>query len=452
MGGTASAQVLMILAAPVLTRLYTPNDFGVLAVFVAMTTLVAAMGSFRYELAIPLPEDPIEAQHVVVLCFCILLVVTGLSALVFYWWCDYFVAKLKVPELASFIWLVPVGIFVTGAFNILNFYSIRNKDFPTISKAKIGQSVLTVLVQVAGFSFGCFSLLGGMVAGKSAGAGQLGSQFYKNFSKQQTRPSDLVSSGLRYRKFALFTSWGGLFNVAGQQIPPLIIASVFTSGVAGLYAMAHRIVAMPLFLIGGAMGNVFFANAADAYREDRLGELVTKVHATLSKLAMPPALLLGIAGPDLFEFAFGTQWRDSGSIAQWLSLLLYSQFITAPLSSIFHVTEKQSYTFFLQALLLILRIGGLAYGAMVLNDIFWAVGLYAIGSCTGYLIFVMVAFAASGAQSSEILKSLAINFVISLAMLTPVIMVKFSGMASHWVVVAALLSGIIILIRLKKAI
>ncbi|SVD81723.1 uncharacterized protein METZ01_LOCUS434577, partial [marine metagenome] len=54
--GTTIAQAIPIAISPILTRIYTPEDFGVLALFISITTILGTIANGRYELAIVLPK------------------------------------------------------------------------------------------------------------------------------------------------------------------------------------------------------------------------------------------------------------------------------------------------------------------------------------------------------------------------------------------------------------
>src|SRR5690606_5828480 len=130
-------------------------------------------------------------------------------------------------------------------------------------------------------------------------------------------------SAQRYQRFPLYSTWEGLANTAGLQLTPLFIAAIFGAAPAGIYSLASRVLSMPMSLIGTAVGQVFFANAAEAYRKGQLGMLVGQLHTRLAHIGMPPALVLLIAGPELFAFAFGPEWQLAGEFAQWMAPWLY---------------------------------------------------------------------------------------------------------------------------------
>lgn len=168
-GGTASAQILLVLAAPVLTRLYTPEDFGLLAVYASLLALIGVVSSLRYELAIPLPEDEVEAANVAVLC----LILVGLSTLltgVLVWLLGSMVAEaLGVPTLANYLWLLPVGVLLSGAYSVFNYWAVRTKRFTAIAGTKLRQALAILAIQLAAFKLGGIALLFGQVAGQGVG-------------------------------------------------------------------------------------------------------------------------------------------------------------------------------------------------------------------------------------------------------------------------------------------
>ena len=61
MTGTSIAQAIPIAISPILTRIYTPEDFGVFALYMAIATVVSVIATGRYETAIMLPKKDSEA-------------------------------------------------------------------------------------------------------------------------------------------------------------------------------------------------------------------------------------------------------------------------------------------------------------------------------------------------------------------------------------------------------
>jgi len=401
-GGTAAGQFIVVAASPILTRLYTPEDFGLLAVFAALLGVFAVIASLRYQLAIPLPESDEEAASVAVLSLLVVAGMTGLSALIVWFWDSSITMLLNVPAMEPYLWLLPVGLALMGVYQVFSYWAIRVKAFPAIARTKLTQAISMVSVQLGAFTLGPFALILGQVTGHAAGSSSLAALAVRRKWTifRQVRLADIRRAASRYRRFPIYSSWEGFFNKAGSQLPPILFAALFSPAAAGIYMLAHRVLAMPMRLIGKAVADVFVSSAAKANRNRALAPLVASIHRRLANIAMPPALLLLIVGPDLFAMIFGTDWRQAGEFAQWMAPWVYLVFVTSPLSMLFAVMEKQAQGMLFQGILLGVRVGALVIGG-VQNDLMLAVALFACGSglCWGgFLLWIMHA---SGNQLAD---------------------------------------------------
>lgn len=385
-GGNVLAQSLTVASAPILTRIYSAQDFGLMAVFVTLLSLVAVIGALRYEQAIPMPEDDKEAASLLVLSLLVLCVVTGLSAIPLMLWRESIAALLKTPGLADYMYLVPAGAWLAGVYGTLNRWALRRKEFSAIARTRFNQSLMAVAIQLAGAKLGALALLVGQVAGQSSGSLSL---FIRVMRKDWSvircvRAGDVLSVARRYRKYPMYSTWTAMFNATGSHLPSVMFAAFFGPAAAGIYLLANRVLSVPMQLVGQAIGNAFLADAPAALREGRLGALVAAVHARLAHIGMPPMLVLLIAGPEVFGLVFGDSWRQAGVFAQWLAPWLYLVFITSPLTSIFLVLEQQASAMAFQTVLLAVRACAIAVGAW-LDSLMTAVALFAMGSAACWL-------------------------------------------------------------------
>ncbi|MBK5940059.1 oligosaccharide flippase family protein [Halochromatium roseum] len=420
-GGTAGAQLLTVLAAPLLTRLYSPEDFGLLAVYASLLALIGVISSLRYELAIPLPEDDGEAANVAVLS----LILVGISALLsglLVWQLGPAIADmLGVPALAGYFWLLPVGVLLGGAYTVFNYWSVRTKRFSTIAGTRLRQALATVAIQLAAFKLGGIALLYAQVAGQSVGTTSLGRPALASAGFRQVSWRGIVKAAGRYRRFPIFTTWAGLFNTGGTQLPPVMIAAFFTAAGAGLYALAHRVLTLPLTLFGSALQSVFLSSAAEAYRNNQLAGKVRRLLNILTQIAVPPALILALTAPDLFALVFGEEWREAGVMAQWMTPWLVMQFCTGPLTIINAVAEKQHLGLIMQVQLFVVRVAMILLGAYY-GDLLLTIVLFSVGSAVSYFVFLWVVLAIAGLPIKIFLGSLGKALVISLAIVTPILL------------------------------
>lgn len=383
-GGTASAQFLLVLVAPLLTRLYSPEDFGLLAVYSSLLALIGVISSLRYELAIPLPEDDVEAANVAVLCLALVLLNTLLTSIFVLFMREYIAMVLDVPKLADYLWLLPLGVLLTGIYSVFNYLAVRSKNFGNIARTKLSQALATIVIQLTAFKMGGIALLFGQVAGQGMGTITLGLQALKSSGFKQVSWTGIKIAAIRYRRFPAYSTPDAFANSAGIQLPPIMIASLFGPAAAGLFSLAHRILNLPITLLGRAIGQVFFSNGAEAFRAGTLGILVSDLQVNLIKFGMIPAILIFIFGPICFPLIFGDGWRLIGDISQWMIPWLYFQFISSPLSTVFIIKEKQSELLIFQIVMLASRIVSLVVGS-IMDDLLLTIALFSFANVLCYL-------------------------------------------------------------------
>lgn len=420
-GGTAGAQLITIAATPLLTRLYTPNDFGVLAVYMAVLALFMVIASLRYELAVPLPESDDDAIHIVVLCLFITLLMTVLSLIVVWIWGEKWVDILNVPNLIAYLWLLPVGVFLSGIYQTFNYWVIRTKQFPVLARTKIWQKVAAVSIQICGYKFSIISLIVGQIVGQGAGILSLSRTAISHKSFFNWAWADLYKQAKRYKQFPLYSSWSGFANSAGVYLPPLLFSSLFSSAAAGHYTLAHSILALPISFIGSAVGNVFLSHAAEAHRNNTLQKLFEDIFSRLAMISMPLVLVLMVDTPRVFEIVFGNEWREAGMYGQWIVLWLGLVLIGSPLSSLFEVLEKQIQGMIFQVSMTVVRIAVLVLGVFI-GDIVLTVALFSIVGMVFWLFFIFWAAKQSNSSVLFVLKCFLKSIFSGVLLILPFLM------------------------------
>lgn len=366
-----------------------------LAVFVSIVSLFSVVAGLKYELAIPLPEDERDAIALTILSLILIFTVAVISAIGLFWWGGPLTEAMDAPELAGYLWLLPIAVLFTGMYNLFTHWSIRLKDFPVIARTKIGQQVVTLATQVSLFKLGGLGLLVGKTTGSAVAVVTLAKKVFdrESWGRQPVKRVGYVLK--RYSNFPIFSTWGAFLNTAGAQLPPLLFASMFGATYAGFYALAHRLIALPMGSVGQAVGQVILSDSPAQYRSGNLPDTLNKAHKILIKCITPPTAILILFGPTLFAVVFGEEWKVSGEIASWLALWMLMAFTTSPLSSVFAVTEKQYLGMIMQAVLLISRVSGIGLGIFY-DDFMLAVIFFSIFNVVGYLIYQVISFQALG--------------------------------------------------------
>lgn len=375
--GTVAAQALAYLARPLLTRLFTPEAFGILGFYLAVVTVLSTVASGKYEDAILLPADRREAAGVYTLALA-LGFVAFLASLALLPLRGPIAAALDRPDAAVALLFVPPALLATVWGRASELWLTRADRFGAISGARIAQNGAMVPVQVGvGLAGAAASgLIGGHVLGRIVGTLVVTAQAWRDVEVRRWNAAELRRLASRYRRFPLFAMPSGFLNTFSMQLPAFFLLAYFSPDVLGYYALAYGTLAIPMQLVGGSVGQVYFARAAEARHAGTLGPLTRSVFARLSALGLFPMAALALAAPAVFSVVFGAEWREAGLYAQLMAPWLYFVFVSVPLSNLFDLLERQPLELAFNAVMVVMRAAALGIGGWMGSPI-WAVGLYA---------------------------------------------------------------------------
>lgn len=333
--------------APLLARLYSPNDFGSFAIVSALIVTLGTVAALRIELAIPLPQDDTDAFSLATLGLAssAFVACAGTVFVSVVGW--QIAAAFHQPDLMPWLLAVPISAAAMGCYLVLNQLAIRQRRFGSIGRRSFAQPLVMVLAQtgmgLAGLRPG--GLVLGFGLGQAVGAFSLtfGSGMASREAKLGRRRATLRRVAHRYRRFPLFMGPSGLLNVLGLQLPVLLIAYWYGSEVAGWLGLTQRVLALPVTLIGTAVAQVYLSEIARSVRSDwdRATSIFMRASKSLAVVALALLALLLVLGPWAFSLVFGQQWTTSGHYAQALAIGLAAQLVAVPLSQTLIALERQ---------------------------------------------------------------------------------------------------------------
>lgn len=359
--GAALGQLAVFLSLPILTRLYVPDEFGVLAVYASILGIIGPVAGLRYELAIPLARTDGSAANILVLALLCVLATTTLLAIFIALFGKQVPTWLNAPSIAPYLWLLPLGILLTGLYQTFNYWAIRRHSFSRIARTKFQQGVAGAAVQVGlGFAnLGPLGLIIGLIVGQSAGLLELirGAHQKDLQLMSRVRWQRIKQRGRRYQRFPKYSTWEGMANSASSLLPLILFAVLLSPEIAGLFLLAHKSISTPLALVGNAIGQVFFGAAPRAFQNGLLKIMVYKTILRLAMISFFPLLLVYLFGAEVFSLLFGDEWEKAGQYAEWMAPWLFVQFCISPVSTIVIVLEIQKASLVSQILFLIIRVG-----------------------------------------------------------------------------------------------
>lgn len=371
MTGTTLSQVILIAASPILTRIYSPAEFGIFALFFAFTQVLMAVAGLRYELAIILPKEDEEAVDVLTLSAVIIIVMSVGSLFIMLLFRHQIAALLKAPEIARYLWLIPVALLWAALFQSLSYWNIRKKQFEYLALAKVSRSSTTVAIQVGlGFfaSLGSFGLIMGDIVGKFVATGILLKNFFREYRtgiRYTPSVENIKNAAVRYKRNPLFLTNAYILLTLNQHLPLLFLMAFFNPTVAGIYALAKNTIDMPSSFVGLPISQVFLQKASKHYRETgSCRDIYVLCLKHMVFLSAVPAFILFIFAPSIFAVVFGPTWEEAGVYVRILIPMFYARFIIAPLSMIFIISENQLIQMLWHLALIICNIVALVLGGL----------------------------------------------------------------------------------------
>jgi O-antigen/teichoic acid export membrane protein len=450
---TAIGQVIVILVTPILTRLFDPNDFGIMAAYASVISIISVIAALRYDFVIPLPDSDDEAANVVALAFVSLLFITLLTIIFIIAFGSITSAWLQTPGLKNYLWLLPIGVVAVGTYQILNFWAIRKQQFNTLAKTRVSQMVGRALAQtISGFlKFGAGGLIVGYILGLSGGIGTLTKLMWgearDSFNKVSV--SGMSHSATRYRRFPLINSWSALINSSSQELPVLIISSLFGTTVVGWFYLSLRVLRVPFNVIGQAIAQVFYSRASEASRGGNLPHVTYQVFDQLVRVSLGPLLWLGLMSPSLFALIFGSDWEPSGYYSRWISPWLFLLFLTTPLSAIVYVKERQRPELIFQIVLLIARISVL-YLASTYGNASTAIISFSLISTVILSFYLFWLMSTSGNSIQSVFYSLSKELLINVVVVIPIVISLILGFNTYILIGLSVLSLGVMGVRIIK--
>jgi O-antigen/teichoic acid export membrane protein len=343
-GATAIGAGVYFLILPLLTRLYTPEAFGELVVYVALVSVILVVSSWRYEAAIPIASSPDEARALSALSFGLVgataLTAGALAAVL----AGFGIFSVSIP---LFGLVLGAGILFGGIVQVIVATELRASRYGAIASMRIAQPTSTGLGQLAlsELTRSGIGLVGGdlFVLGIAA-ATLIAARPSVVTESVHTRWASIKAVADRFRRFPQYSAPASLLNAAGLHLPVVVIGALFGLSTAGLLGVTQRILGVAAILVGRSLSQVYVGRASEHIRAanfSALLELFRQMTRWMAVIFGLPFLLVALFAPILAEYLLGPEWRDAGEFARLLAPAFFAQILVVPMSSTLNLLERQ---------------------------------------------------------------------------------------------------------------
>lgn len=346
LSGSTLAQLIPLITEPILVRLFTPLEFGILALFLAVATIFSSIATARYEMAIVLPKSDKSAINILFLSLLIAVFMSLLSGLIVLVFGEDISSLVNAPGLNEFLIWVPLFVLAAGIFQSLNMWTTRRKNFKNMAVSKVTQSGSNATIAVGSGWAGAnvMGLISGQVGGWFAGGIPL---FYKFWKKDRKLITEVSGSRMKveaktHSDFPRVNSLHVLSDIGQQSLFNLMVSRFFGGSTLGFYSRMIRIVKVPAGFIGSAVGQVFYQKAGEQWQENQDVRLIyTSQLKLMLILGLPIFGILALWGPEIFGFVLTQKWVIAGEYARILSPWLFLNFAISPFTHIPLIVGKQ---------------------------------------------------------------------------------------------------------------
>ncbi len=347
--GTSIAQFLPIAISPILTRVYTPEQFGISALFFSCVAICSVISTGRYELAITLPHKDKEAATLLIVTLKICLIISLLIYLPLIFLKDAIVNGFGLQKLSNLIYLIPVSVFMNGSFITFQYWHNRLGNYKEMAVNKIQNSFFSVFINLG---LGIININAGLIIGNILGV--IFANFFtiSKLIKKQLNPLKIVNAKKelelikKYIHHPQYIASGQLIGEIAVQIPIIIIANLYNNETLGYFALARRLVSLPLGLIGNSIGDVYREKISKKYNKNgNFHNLYKKTLFRISAFSIPFFITLYFSCPIFIDLIFGTQWSEASGIFQKIVIMGFFQFIFTAIDDGAVVTGATRYIF-----------------------------------------------------------------------------------------------------------
>ncbi len=387
--GSVASQIIQLAISPILTRQYSPSNFGDYAFYLSIVTILSIAATGRYDLAIMIAEDDERADATTFLS----IAVSFISGFILYL-VSFILINVDYFSSSKLILLfAPFHIAIIGIYNTLYHRLNRYGKFKVISAIMILQAIVVSSYQLI---FGIVNptaihLILGNIFGVCSAVIMI--IWIDNNILNILRHRQLaLEMAKRFVNFPKFDLWAGLFNIGFQQLPVIIIKTFFGSANAGYFSLTQRVLQVPVSLIGGSILGAFRQKAVEHFKEyGQCNALFLKVMKFMFLVAIIPTLIILLFGRGIFSFIFGNEWQTAGLFSQIMVIAFLARFVASPLTYLFYIAERQSWNLVGQVLFIVVTMVGFGIG-YYLNSVVVGLTVYTLGNFVLYLIYLYVSY------------------------------------------------------------
>ncbi|MBC2324178.1 lipopolysaccharide biosynthesis protein [Listeria booriae] len=389
--GNTAGQLITLLISPILTRIYSPDDFGLFSVYTSLLVMLLSFSTLCLEKAVPLEKDIANVKQLIATSgFAVIIVALIVAVLGLTPWSLYTIYGVHTTYMNSL--LLSLGLVFAGIYQVMSYQLLGAQHYKKLTNSKLIQAVGNGASQLAispmKVSSG-FGLIIGDVIGRGVTTVYVTCDFFWKTKDIPVQLSKMTALLKKYRNFPLFSTWSTFLNVLSTQLIFLMLIRLYGVEITGYFSLTQKSIGMPITLIGGAISQIFYSEASRLF--EKHAKKVLHLYLKIIKWCFLAGVIIfaGFAfiSPTVFSLVFGSQWEFSGELYRSLVFLYIIQFAILPISQILYITGHQKGQLLIDAL----RLAGIIGGVFLLKmlDVSFEGSLYFYSGICGVSYIIL---------------------------------------------------------------
>ncbi|HHY0278988.1 TPA: type 8 capsular polysaccharide synthesis protein Cap8K [Staphylococcus aureus] len=343
------AQVILIITTPIITRLYSPTEFGEFTIFSNIAMILIPIINARYDLLIVNTKNDRSANILSQISFLISLLILLILIPIF-----AISAWLYPNFILDFIFII-IMLFLVSLTNIFTNYLNKERKYKVLSLINVFRAGSMALLQIIFglLALGSLGLIIGFSLSYIAGI-TLG---YKTFKKHFNIVRDKEETKalfLENKNQLVYSTPSILLNSLSFSVVVFFIGILYTNTEVGIYGMAIRVLGIPVTIISLGLSKIFMQQASDYYIEyGNFRNLLLKFSSILVIVSIILYVPLYLFSEELVNILLGHSWVDAITVIKIVIPLFVIRLIVSTVSLSVIVLQKQQLELILQALFLI---------------------------------------------------------------------------------------------------
>ena len=380
----------------VLSRIYSPEVYGLFGVFNVYLGILGNAATLGYSQAFVLPE---KERDFGVLLRLTLWVTTGVCVAVAIFFLFFGKATLRLFEHEKLGWWIhavaPVA-FLMAIDKIVCDWAIRNKEFKQqmiwSTSTTLASKIFNVFygLKIAPTVAGLVITTGLQYILRIVAYARFGLSDFGGRMRQKVSRSEMKSIAREYRDYPLYIHWGNVINIFSNNLPAALLPMLgFTLSDVGYYTNSLIVLDMPIRLLGAGIASVFLQKAAELARDRReeLNRHTWRLYRNILFVSLAFLFVVNAFGEPLYAWVLGENWRMAGRAVEVLVLFYFFRMLASPLSVLFNVLRREREQFIFQVVLAVARIASLVVGSLYTHDFIELMWIYAIVNALFYFVY-----------------------------------------------------------------